>query len=269
MRLIPVLTIAGSDSGGGAGVQADARTIEALGGFALTAITVVTAQNLHGVRAWKPVEARLVAAQIDAVFADFTVGAVKIGLLPGMGAVRAVARALQGRALPSPLVIDPVMGSTSGTRFLSAAALRAARNELFPLATLITPNWPEAAELTGLSVRSLDEAETAARAMVASGCAAVLVKGGHGAGRIICDVLVTATGVVSRLQSPRLATKNTHGTGCTLSAAIATYLAHGESVPSAVAKGRSYLLQVLAANAVMEWGKAVRGPVGSRFRRRD
>jgi hydroxymethylpyrimidine/phosphomethylpyrimidine kinase len=260
-RFRPVLTIAGSDSGGGAGIQADARTIEALGGFAVMAVTAITAQNLHGVRAWRAVEPGLIAAQIEAVLEDFAVGAVKTGLLPGAAAVRAVSAALSGKHLP--LVIDPVLASTSGTRFLSQAAVAQAKKELFPLATLITPNWPEAAELSGLPIGSVDQAEFAAAMMVEAGCAAVLVKGGHGPGKKVCDVLVTSGGLVQRFASPRVATKNTHGTGCTLSAAIATYLAQGETLPEAVGHAREYLIKVLTNNRSVRWGDGLRGPVGS------
>lgn len=253
-----VLTIAGSDSGAGAGVQADARTIEALGGFAVMAITAITAQNLHGVRSWQPVAPRLLAAQLDAVFEDFTVGAVKTGLLPGAAAIRAVRDRLAKRRLP--LVVDPVIGSTTGTRFLSPSAIKTLRAELFPLATLVTPNWPEAALLTGLPVTSLAEAEQAGQRLLEQGCAAVLVKGGHGTGRQVCDVLVSANGGRWLYASERVATKNTHGTGCTLSAAIATRLAQGDNLPAAVGAARRYLVRVLRRNRTLRWGG--RGPVG-------
>ena len=265
-----VLTIAGSDSGAGAGVQADARTIEALGGFAVMAITAITAQNLHGVRDWQPVAPRLLAAQLDAVFEDFKVGAVKTGLLPGAAVIRAVrdrlvkrhvsgaASAPGGRA--PPLVVDPVIGSTTGTRFLSAGAIKMLRTELFPLAALVTPNWPEAALLSGLPVTSVAEAECAGHRLLELGCAAVLVKGGHGPGKQVCDVLVTATGGRWLYASERVATQNLHGTGCTLSAAVATHLAQGKDLPDAVGAARRYLVRVLRRNRNLRWGG--RGPVG-------
>ena len=269
-----VLTIAGSDSGAGAGVQADARTIEALGGFAVMAITAITAQNLHGVRSWQATSPRLLADQIDAVFEDFAVNAVKIGLLPGTAAIRAVKAQLAkhrvgrvavgassapgGRA--PPLVIDPVIGSTTGKRFLSLAAMKTLHAELFPLATLVTPNWPEAAVLSGLPVTSIAEAERAGQRLLELGCAAVLVKGGHGPGRQVCDVLVTASGDRWLYASERVATKNTHGTGCTLSSAIATRLAQGDALPAAVGAARRYLVRVLRRNRALRWGG--RGPVG-------
>ena len=220
-----VLTIAGSDSGAGAGIQADARAIHALGGFACTAITAITAQNTLGVTAWQRVPPTLLAAQIDAVLSDLPVAALKTGLLPGAAAIRAVAAAL-ARHPRLPLVIDPVIGSTSGTRFLDAAGLRTLRTHLFPLATLITPNWPEAAALTGLPVNTLAEAELAALALARSAACAVLLKGGHAPeSPRLTDLLATPDGRLRRFMSTRLATPNTHGTGCTLSAAIATGLA--------------------------------------------
>src|SRR5580658_9787955 len=172
-----VLVVGGSDSGGGAGVQADARTIHALGGYASAAITAVTAQNGRGVAAWRAMPARLVARQMEAVFAGCEVAAVKTGLLTGAGVVRAVAAALAWRP-DAPLVIDPLIASTSGTRFLSRAGVAALRLELLPRAALVTPNWAEAAELSGLPVRTRAEAERAARSLLRAGCRAVLVKGG-------------------------------------------------------------------------------------------
>lgn len=253
-----VLTIAGSDSGAGAGIQADARTIHALGGHALTAITAVTAQNTRGVTAWRAVPTALFTAQLDAVLDDFPVAAIKTGLLPGTAAVRAVVKAL--RRFPGlPLVVDPVLGSTSGTRFLPVAGLRVLQRELLPLATLVTPNWPEAAALTGREVRTFAEAEAAALALAdAAGCA-VLVKGGHAPGRICRDFLVTTDGRGRWFASPRVATRNTHGTGCVLSAAIAAGLARGLSLPVAVQHAREHLHRALLSGRRRHWGPG-RGP---------
>lgn len=246
-----VLTIAGSDSGAGAGIQADARTIRALGGHALTAITAVTAQNTRGITAWRAVSPGLVAAQITAVVGDFSVNAIKTGLLPGGAVVRAVAAALPPDI---PLVIDPVMGSTSGTPFLTAAGVRALRRQLLPRATLVTPNWPEVAALTGRRVRTFAEAENAARALLATGCHAVLVKGGHGPGRICRDCLVTAEGVVRWFEGPRVITRNLYGTGCVLSAAIAAFLARGQKLEAAVWAARKFLQQSLERNRRVRLG---------------
>lgn len=251
-----VLTIAGSDSGAGAGVQADARTIHALGGYALTAITAITAQNTHGVLAWRAVPPALIAEQIAAVVNDFPVAAIKTGLLPGATAVKAVAAALP---LGIPLIVDPVMGSTSGTLFLTKPGMNALRRHLLPRATLVTPNWPEAAALTDRAVRTFSEVETAANALLATGCRAVLLKGGHAPGKICRDYLVTANGHAQWFEGPRVATRNVHGTGCVLSAAIAALLAEGCNLENAVYKARAFLRQSLSKNRHLRLGRGA-GP---------
>jgi hydroxymethylpyrimidine/phosphomethylpyrimidine kinase len=252
-----VLTIAGSDSGAGAGVQADARTIHALGGYACMAITAVTAQNTRGVAAWRAVPPELIEDQIKAVLDDLSVRAVKTGLLPGAAAVRAVVRVLK-KYPRLPLVVDPVIGSTSGTRFLPATGMRALREELLPRATLVTPNWPEAAALTGGRVTNYDEAEAAARELAATSGCAVLVKGGHApAAEQRCrDCLATRDGRVRWFSSARVRTRNTHGTGCVLSSAIATRLAHRDDLERAIAKAREFLLESLRAGRAKRWGGA-------------
>ncbi|HZP58824.1 MAG TPA: bifunctional hydroxymethylpyrimidine kinase/phosphomethylpyrimidine kinase [Opitutaceae bacterium] len=249
-----VLTIAGSDSGAGAGIQADARTIHARGGYALTAITAVLAQNLRGVTAWRAMAPELIAAQIKAVLDDFSIAAVKTGLLPGAAAVRAVARELKRRSR-IPLVVDPVIGSTSGTRFLDAAGLQALRSELLPRATLITPNWPEAEALTGRRVRTHEDAAGAASWLAGEFNCAVLVKGGHAPERICRDCLVFKDGEIRWFESPRISTHNTHGTGCVLSAAIAANLASGERLEPAVAHAHEFLWRSLRAGRQTRWGR--------------
>jgi hydroxymethylpyrimidine/phosphomethylpyrimidine kinase len=249
-----VLTIAGSDSGAGAGIQADARTIHALGSYALTAITAVTAQNTREVTAWRAVTPALIAAQIKAVLGDFSVAAVKTGLLPGTAAVRAIGRELT-RYPRLPLVVDPVIGSTSGAKFLSPAGLRVLKQELLPRAILVTPNWPEITALTGMKVQTHEGAETAARKLTKECGCAVLVKGGHGPGNVCRDCLVTAAGRVRWFESPRVKTLNTHGTGCVLSAAIATNLANGEKLESAVAQAHEFLWHSLRAGRKTRWGR--------------
>ena len=249
-----VLTIAGSDSGAGAGIQADARTIHALGGYALTAITAVTAQNTRGVTAWRAVPPSLIAAQIKAVLADFSVTAVKTGLLPGVAAVRAIGREL-ARHPRLPVVVDPVIGSTSGVKFLPVSGLRALKQELLPRATLVTPNWPEVAALTGVRVHTHEEAESAARLLAKECGCAVLVKGGHAPGKVCRDCLVTPAGRAHWFESPRIKTHNTHGTGCVLSAAIATHLASGEKLESAVAQAHEFLWRSLRAGRKTRWGR--------------
>ncbi len=256
-----VLTIAGSDSGAGAGIQADARTVQALGGYALTAITAVTAQNTRGVKAWRAVPAGLLSSQMEAVLGDFPVAAVKTGLLPGATAVRVVAEVLKNKSGRErvPLVVDPVIGSTSGTRFLSAAEVRALKTELLPMAALVTPNWPEAEVLSGRRVESFAEAERAGRTILETGCGAVLVKGGHAPGGWCRDVLVTrgARGVVVVVrwfEGKRVKTGNTHGTGCVLSAAIATELAKGRALAAGIKNARRFLRRALENGKTIDWG---------------
>lgn len=248
-----VLTIAGSDSGAGAGIQADSRTIHALGGYALTAITAITAQNTSGISAWRATPSSLIAAQITAVLQDFPVRALKTGLLPGANAMRVVATALESHPR-LPLVVDPVIGSTSGTRFLSASGIRTLAKTLLPRATLVTPNWPEAEALTGIRIKTFDAAELAAHRLLETGCQAVLVKGGHGPGPVCRDCLVTKSGRVRWFESPRVTTRNTHGTGCVLSAAIAMGLAHGKSVEDATAGAHAFLIRCLNSGRKVSFG---------------
>lgn len=257
-----VLTIAGSDSGGGAGVQADARTIQALGGYALTALTAITAQNTQGISTWAPVTPALLRAQIATVMGDFRVAAIKTGLLPGANAIREVARAVALRP-DLPLVIDPVIGSTSGTRFLSPAAITVLKTQLLPRATIVTPNWPEAAVLANCVIETFPEAEIAARKIAQSAGCAVLVKGGHGPGATCRDCLVLPDGKVRWFSSPRVATPNTHGTGCVLSAAIATELALGMSLTRGVTAARDFLHQQLERDRKRRWSRGGAGPAFS------
>lgn len=238
---------------------ADVRVIAAAGVFPVAAVTAVTAQNLRGVRAWEAVPLRLLEAQIEALWEDFDIAAIKTGLLPSAEAVRAVARVISRRRARAPLVVDPVLGSTSGTRFLDAAGVAALKRDLIPLSALLTPNWPEAGLLTGLPVRNLAEAAEAARRLVADGCRAVLVKGGHGKGPRATDVLVTASGKETHFESKRVNTPNTHGTGCALSAGIAAQLARGLPLARAIRRARRRLLLALRANRKLDWGG--RGPV--------
>jgi hydroxymethylpyrimidine/phosphomethylpyrimidine kinase len=249
-----VLTIAGSDSGGGAGVQADARIIHALGCYALTAVTAVTAQNTRGIAAWQAMEPDLIVAQIAAVWGDFTVGAIKTGLLPGAAAVRAVAKELGRHQRRPPLVVDPIVASTSGTGFLPLAGVRALRRELLPLAQLVTPNWPEAEVLTGWPVRSDAEAEAAGRRLLETGVGAVLIKGGHGGGDTSRDCLLISGRKAQWFSSPRVATRNTHGTGCVMSAAIAAGLAIGLKLSPAVAYAQRLLTRSLRRHRGQVWG---------------
>jgi hydroxymethylpyrimidine/phosphomethylpyrimidine kinase len=259
-----ILTIAGSDSGGGAGIQADQRTIRALGGHALTAVTAVTAQDTKGVSAMEEVSSRLLKAQIRATLGGFPVAAIKTGLLPSTEAVRAVATAL-ARHPGIPLVIDPVLASTSGTRFLSASGTRELRKRLFPKAALVTPNWPEAELLSGIRVGNYDEAERAAL-MLARECGRpVLVKGGHSSKGPCRDCLALPEGAVAWFANKRIATANTHGTGCVLSSAIAAWLGRGANLTDSIRFGQAFLQRALTRGSSINWG-AGRGPAffGSR-----
>jgi hydroxymethylpyrimidine/phosphomethylpyrimidine kinase len=240
------LTIAGSDSSGGAGIQADLKTFAALSVYGASAITALTAQNTRGVSAVNPVPPEFVTAQLEAVFADLTVGAVKTGMLGGLATIDAIAAALK-RWSPPFVVLDPVMVATSGDRLLPADAVDALRTKLIPLASIITPNLPEAAVLLSEPLAASDAAiESQGRRLLSLGCPNVLIKGGHGHGSESIDYLVSASATVS-LASPRLATKNTHGTGCSLSAAIAAGLAKGEDMDAAVRNAKAFISAAIAS----------------------
>ena len=237
------LTIAGSDSGGGAGIQADLKTFEALGVFGTSAITAITAQNTRGVTDVAVLEPEIVVAQIQAVAEDFALGAVKTGMLATAPIVRAVAEALSGLAEVS-LVVDPVMVATSGDTLLAPDAVEAYRRDLFGLAALVTPNTQEAEALVGFPVCTLDDARRAADALRQPGLA-VLVKGGHLDGEAdAVDVLADDQG--ERLyRTERIVTASTHGTGCTLASGIAAHLARGESLRDAIAMAKDYLTEAI------------------------
>lgn len=238
------LTIAGSDSGGGAGIQADLKTFSALGVYGMTAITAVTVQNTHGVEGYEVLSPRLVGDQIRAVAADIGVDAAKTGMLADVATVEAVADALAETGIGN-LVVDPVFVSKHGHVLLDPEAVVALRERILPLATLVTPNLPEAAGLAGFAVETRDDMRRAAAAIVAMGPAAVLVKGGHleDAGEA-ADLLVDRIGE-TWLSSPRIQTPHTHGTGCTLSAAIAAHLARGDSLSDAVAAAKVFVTEAI------------------------
>jgi hydroxymethylpyrimidine/phosphomethylpyrimidine kinase len=236
-----VLTIAGSDSGGGAGIEADLKTIAALGGYGCTTITAVTAQNTLGVFGVHMLPADFVALSIRTVLTDIGADAIKLGMLANAAIIEAVAAALPKTI---PIVLDPVMVATSGAILLPDDAIAALLRHLLPRAALVTPNLPEAAKLTGLLVATDDQRIAAGRALIAKGAAAALIKGGHGTGEILTDFLVTPEGVEA-ISLPRLATRNTHGTGCTMASAIATGLAQGMSLPAAVHRARAYLQEAI------------------------
>lgn len=262
-RYTRVLSIAGSDSGGGAGIQADLKTFAALGCYGMTAITALTAQNTLGVSAIHGVPPEMLKAQLCAVFDDIGVDAVKIGMLHAPDIVRTVAWALKHYGVKQ-VVLDPVMVATSGDTLITPTTVQVLVDELFPLATVITPNLDEAALLLSRTIESASELETAARDLLAMGAPAVLLKGGHLPGAEVADLLVTGTGPVQRLASPRIESRNTHGTGCTLSSAIAAHLALGEPLDQAVALARRYILQAIVQGADVYTG-AGHGPLNHGF----
>lgn len=252
-RYARVLSIAGSDSGGGAGIQADLKTFSALGCYGMTAITAITAQNTQGVRAIHGVPAQMLRAQIDAVLEDIGADAVKIGMLHDPEVVCVVVEAIQRHRLQQ-VVLDPVMVATSGDRLMAAETVHVLVHELFPLASVITPNLDEAALLLDRAIDGADALDAAATALLALGAPAVLLKGGHLPGDTVMDVLALTDGTRLRLQSPRIVTHNGHGTGCTLSSAIAAYLALGLPLPQAVEQARAYILGAIAAGANVHTG---------------
>ncbi len=252
-RYVRVLSIAGSDSGGGAGIQADLKTFAALGCYGMTAITAITAQNTQGVRAIHGIPPDMLRAQIDAVVEDIGVDAVKIGMLHSPEVVQVVADAIRRHRLPH-VVLDPVMVATSGDRLTTSETVQMLVRELFPLAELVTPNLDEAALLLGRPLAGAHALDAAAQALLDLGAPAALLKGGHLPGDDVVDVLAQAGGRIHRLASQRIATHNGHGTGCTLSSAIAAHLALGLPLVQAVEAARAYILGAIAAGAAVRTG---------------
>ncbi len=243
-----ILSIAGSDSSGGAGVQADIKTITMLGGYAMTAITAVTAQNSVGVQGIKALAPEMVAQQIASCINDIGVDAIKIGMLHDAATIAAVAEALAD--LDAPIVLDPVMIATSGAVLIDQTAIAAMRERLFPLATLITPNLPELCALAGRPLPNHEAMVEAAEDLVEATGAAVLAKGGHRPGDRITDVLMVPPDAEGGARAvafdhARIITRHTHGTGCTLSSAIATLLGHGQRLEHAVRLGRQFVIRAI------------------------
>lgn len=261
-----VLTIAGSDSGGGAGIQADLKTIAALGCYGMSAITALTAQNTLGVHGVHTVPPEFLTAQIDAVARDIGVHAVKVGMLHAPGVVQAVARAIDRHAwAPAvPVVLDPVMVSATGARLIEPAAVQALVSELFPRAVLVTPNLDEAALLLGRPVAQAGDMAAAAQALLALGAQAVLLKGGHLPGQDVHDLLLARGAEPLVMHTPRVATANLHGAGCTLSAAIAAHLALGHTLAQAVHAAHRYVRSAIAQGALVRTGNGV-GPLNHSF----
>jgi hydroxymethylpyrimidine/phosphomethylpyrimidine kinase len=253
-----VLTIAGSDSSGGAGIQADLKAIAACGGYGASVITAITAQNTQGVIAAEPVSVPLVQAQMRAVFDDLDVAAVKTGMLATRAIVEAVAAELRARA-PQHLVVDPVMISKTGFALLPSDCVDALRTAILPLATLVTPNVHEAAALTGLTIETVDDAIEAGRRLVAAGAKAALVKGGHLASSPGTDLLVTAHDARA-FRDEWIDTKHTHGTGCTYSAALATHLGAGIPLEEAVTKSKRFVTEAIRAGVAVGRGVSPTDP---------
>lgn len=248
------LTIAGSDSGGGAGIQADLKTFAALGVHGTCALTALTAQNTQRVAAILPIPGEFVFAQIQAVVEDFEVGGTKTGMLPNAEVIHFVAEAVKRFRL-QPLVVDPVMVASSGGRLMDPEAIGTLQRELLPLATLVTPNLPEAEALVGRPLRTEEEIRSAAQALKALGPQAVLIKGGHGEGEEVVDVLLDEEGFLE-YRSPRLETPHTHGSGCVFAAAIAAEMAQGRSLREAVARAKEFVTEAIRIGT----------PVGRGFR---
>jgi hydroxymethylpyrimidine/phosphomethylpyrimidine kinase len=238
-----VMTIAGSDSGGGAGIQADLKTFAALGVYGTSVITAVTAQNTLRVTAVHEIPPEVVAAQIDAVVADIGADAVKTGMLASAPIIEVVAAKVREHRLPN-LVVDPIMVAKSGAPLLRQEAVAILRDLLLPLATVVTPNLPEAGILVGRSLRDGDDIRRAAREIVGLGARAVVMKGGHGGGDVVVDVLFDGANF-REYTAPRIDTSSTHGTGCTFASAIAAGLARGLSVEEAVAQAKEYVTAAL------------------------
>jgi len=240
-----LLVIAGSDSSGGAGIQADIKTASAFGVYAMTAVTAVTVQDTKSVHAIHAIPAEIVREQIAACLNDIGADAIKIGMLGSANIVKAVAAALEKHARKIPIVLDPVMVSSSGSALLAENAISALKKYLLPMAMLVTPNLPETKRLTGIRGARTADIERAGRKLVAMGAKAALIKGGHSTGSTIDDVLVRERGV-DIYAFPRIKTRHTHGTGCTLSTAIACELAKGQSLPLAIGRAREFVQHAIA-----------------------
>lgn len=257
------LTIAGSDSGGGAGIQADIKTFSALGVFGTSAITSVTAQNTLGVRGIQAISPQILQGQLEAVFEDFQIDAVKIGMLFNSDSVRIVVDILD-RFHPANIICDPVMISTSGSKLIEDEAIEEIIHQLFRRVTLLTPNLDEASFLTGISIHSEKEMEEAAARLLSMGCKSVLMKGGHLGGKEMTDILFSMDTSPLRLTTGIIRTENSHGTGCTLSSAIAAYMALGKTLPEAVTSAKKYITDAIYAGANVKTGHG-HGPLNHFF----
>ena len=262
-RYARVLTIAGSDSGGGAGIQADLKTFAALGCYGMSAITALTAQNTVGVQGIHAVPASFLKAQIQSVMDDIGVDALKIGMLHEPGIVEVVAWAIDHYSIRQ-VVLDPVMVATSGDRLIAQETVQVLVRELFPRVSVVTPNLDEAQLLLGQPIADAQALDAAAQSLLAMGAQAVLLKGGHLVGDEVVDLLVQANGPTRRLASARIPSRNVHGTGCTLSSAIAAHLALGHGLEEAVVLARTFILNAIAEGAQVQTGRG-HGPLNHGF----
>lgn len=262
-RYPTALTIAGSDSGGGAGIQADIKTFSALGVYGASVITSVTAQNTMGVRGIQAISPEILKGQLDAVFEDLTIDAVKIGMLHNKAAAALVVESID-RYAPTYIILDPVMISTSGNKLLQDDAIDIIVRELFHRATLVTPNIDEAEYLSGIKIFSEIDMEQAAGKLLSLGCRAVLMKGGHLKGKDMTDILYVSGKSPLRLSVETIETTNGHGTGCTLSSAIAAYLALGKQLPDAVSAAKEYITNAIHSGKDVKTGHG-HGPLNHFF----
>ncbi len=264
MRYVTVLSIAGSDCSGGAGIQADIKTFSALGCYAASIVTAVTVQNTLGVKKVYPVPAQIVREQIQAVAEDMPIDALKIGMVTDERTVAVIADFLSGDCIPA--IFDPVLVSSSGHPLARPEAVHVMRDRLIPRCALVTPNLPEAEMLSGLPVRDMEDMVNAGRHILACGCQSALIKGGHLAGDDMTDILVCGNTPedIHRYHSAKINSTNTHGTGCTLSSAIAAYIGRGFSLPEAVGLGKKYLTEALSSGKDVAVGKG-HGPLNHFF----
>ncbi|PWG81667.1 bifunctional hydroxymethylpyrimidine kinase/phosphomethylpyrimidine kinase [Pararcticibacter amylolyticus] len=262
-QYVTVLTIAGSDSGGGAGIQADLKTFASLGCFGTSAITAITVQNTVGVKDIHSIPVNIVAGQIRAVMDDLKPSAIKIGMVHSAELASAIANTLKDYR-DVPVILDPVMVATSGDRLIQKETVEVLKKELFPLATLVTPNLDEAEILSGMEVRSPETMEEAAHLILQTGCNAVLVKGGHLKRDTLQDIYLDRMGTATTISSAYIDTNNTHGTGCTLSSAIASFVARGLPLAEAVLEAGKYVHQAIAEGSDVKTGEG-NGPLNHFF----
>jgi len=264
MKYINVLTIAGSDSGGGAGIQADLKTFSALGCFGTSVITAVTAQNTLGVRSVHGIPAEMIKDQLQAVLEDISPVAIKIGMINRAEVVAVIETELKIYNNDVPVILDPVMVATSGHRLIEPDTVSQLVEKLFPIVSLVTPNIDEAIILSGLPIHNLDDMIAAGRKIIEKGANAVLVKGGHLSGPVIYDVFISGDEAPVVLESSFIASKNLHGTGCTLSSAIAAEMAKGNDLLNAIKNAKSYISEALQSGSKVKTGQG-NGPLNHFF----